>query len=403
MDNEKNAERPSRIVVFISQLCTWFFGPAIVVFGAEVAYVLTRGWIVQKLSVSLSIADLSIALLSLMCIVIAIGGFAKAWTNSASEQCIDKSTSAWSMAVRLFFILFVVSTLLVFAYTAIVKVAYPDITHRGAFGDTFGALNSIVSTVALIGLWLTIWLQYRQIQLDRDRSEENRRFEERKRAEDRTNARRRSWPAVVVEKLEGIVKLSGVDRDGNATFRFVFEVGQKNCSDQVLINVVQNLKTSRNSSNEYIVNLSTEVERYVERGGPIEATATFIEKTFGGEGTVNALTKCESRIVHVNIYMCTVQKDYYFISHQFELKIKDDENSSRVLTAWMDALAVIKERVSKKMAVNDLNKLLTDMLARKGISSDAELGLVFRSLPNRYKFDEIREDEYLNVLGDFVK
>lgn len=391
MEVDARGETPLRTNVFVALLCSRLFWPSIVALSMEIVFVCLRSFIGNSY-------DLVAGVLALLCVLAAFGVCAKTWTDSLNEKYSTLSVTAVSAVVRLSVILITMSALFAFAYTAVLKAKYAAITSRGVFGDAFGALNAIVSTASLIGLWMTVWLQHRQIQEDRRIAAFERRSNEEKRNEDRRNERRRHWPAVVIDKLDGFVKLVGVGEDGKASFRFVFDVCQKNCSDQVLINVVQNLQTSRDLGNEYIVNLFTEVISYVDRDKPINAAANFLETSFGGDDTIRALSKVEKRVVHVNIYIGTVQKYYYFISQQYEVQVLNEAEKTSILTPWVDALAIIKERIAKKMEGEDFNKLLLDVLRSKGINLDAKLRLGFTALPSRYTFVEISEAEYVRAL-----
>ena len=45
---------------------------------------------------------------------------------------------------------------------------YTNITDKAAFGDTFGAVNALFTGLAFAGLLFTIFLQQREIKLQRE-------------------------------------------------------------------------------------------------------------------------------------------------------------------------------------------------------------------------------------------
>ena len=255
-----------------------------------------------------------------------------------------------------------------------------------------------MSTVALIGLWLTVWLQYRQMREDRIRYVEDRRAEEQRRADDRLASQKRKWPAVVVSHISGFIKLAGVDVIGDVIFDFRFVVEQTNYSDMVLINVVQNLMTSKSSNDSPMTNLFTAVERFMLPQKSTRAVAKFTEKSKCDDLTIDALAECDNRVVHINILICTVQKSYYLISHQFKICVNTNPESNLVLQAWIDAISTIKGKLPKNIAGDSLNQQLRDELRARGVDIESQIRLDFTPLPNQYKFIEISEADYMNAI-----
>ncbi len=393
--DETDVGSVSRIVKFVDYCVSWFFWPSVIVLLSLVIFLVAR---VYGLRCHCWWADIVAGLLAMFALMGAVFAVTKAWSKSASVETSSPKHTPPVIATRGIFVLTVIAVLLAFVYTIVLKTKYPSLCQRGVFGDAFGALNAIVSTVALIGLWLTVWLQYRQMREDRTRYVEDRRAEEQRRADDRLAAQKRKWPAVVVSKILGFVKLAGVDSDGNVTFKFQFEVEQTNYSDMVLINVVQNLMTSKSSDDSPMINLFTAVERFLLPQKSVSAVAEFVETSESGDLTTDALAECDNRVVHVNILLCTVQKSYYLISHRFKICVMKDVESIRVLRSWIDALSTIKGRISKHIVGKSLDQQLKEEFAVRGISFESQICLDFEPIPNRYKFIEISELDYMNAI-----
>ena len=395
-DETREDENLSRIGTFINICSLRLFFPACFALVCIVLCVVVRQWVPVDL---LRWVD---AVSGILALVLVFGSFAKtanAWTDSIRKNATKVSSSA-IICLKIIIILVVEALLFAYGYTILLKLKYPSMQQRGEFGDAFGALNALVSTVALIGLWLTVWLQYRQMKDDRQRYNEDRRVEEERKSADRLETNKRNWPAVVVSNISGRVSLVGVNQNGEAAFRFDFEVVQKNCSTQVLINVIQSIQTSKSSDNTYLINLFANIERYLDANSTISKGAIFYEKSIAGDLTTDALSECDNRIVHVNIFLCTIQKQYYFISHQFKVCVNRTESAMHILAGWIDVLSTIKGRLAKRLGCIDFNALLKQELAVRKISLADFIDLEFIPLPDKYQFVEIPEKKFMAALNE---
>lgn len=392
-DTESIELRQPRLSVFLALIAKRFWIPFVIALIVEITYVWARVKIPHSSRLVVDSVIGAFAVAFLMAVVFLIG---KAWSDSAKD--VYRGGTVPKTVISLSLIMFSAASLVAFAYTTLLKMKYPSLEQRGLFGDAFGALNALTSTVALIGLWATVLLQYRQIKDDRRRADEDRRNEERLKNEDRAEDRRKSWPAVVISKLTGTACLESVKQDGVSSFKFELEIEQRNCSDQVLINVVRNLQARRDVDDTCLINLFAEVERFLEAKSVLSTKAFFHENSFAGDDTTDALSGCSGRVVCVNILICTVQKSYYFISHQFKVRIADNPESKRILAAWIEVLSAIKGRVNKKVGKFDPALMLSQGLERARVPKGAKVDLEFVPLPSRYSFVEISESAYFAAL-----
>lgn len=75
--------------------------------------------------------------------------------------------NAYTSTAILIFVLGVVIFIWIFVPEYLNK-EYSDIEQRGAFGDSFGAVNALFTGLAFAGLLFTIFLQQREIKLQRE-------------------------------------------------------------------------------------------------------------------------------------------------------------------------------------------------------------------------------------------
>lgn len=59
-------------------------------------------------------------------------------------------------------------TSIFFFYPIILASQFDELSDRGTFGDSFGALNAIISGLAFAGIIFTIFLQQNQLQMQRE-------------------------------------------------------------------------------------------------------------------------------------------------------------------------------------------------------------------------------------------
>lgn len=395
IEETRDTENPSRIVTFMNICAARLFSPVCFAFVWVVLCVVVREWIPKSL---LHWADPICGVFAIGLVFWAVVSTAAAWSESIRREI--NMASPITIFLKIMIILAVVGLLFAYGYTILLKLKYPGMPQRGEFGDAFGALNAVVSTIALIGLWLIVWIQYRQMSDDRRRYVNDRRVEEQQKADERLEINKRSWPAVVVSDISGRVGLVGVNSNGKAAFRFNFHVVQKNCSNQVLINVVQSIQTSKSSDNTYLISLIANVSRYLDEHETISTDAEFYENSIAGDLTTDALSDCDNRIVHVNIFICTIQKQYYFISHQFNVCIAQPESVKHILSAWIDVLSTVKGRLEKHVGDTDFSALVRRELAIKKVGLNDIVELKFIPLPDKYRFIEISEKEYMAALNE---
>ncbi len=79
----------------------------------------------------------------------------------------ENSESDKSDVKRLEALFFIVILLFGFSIWVLYCI-FPDLTDRGAFGDSFGVVNSLFSGLAFAGLIFTIYLQRTELKLQRE-------------------------------------------------------------------------------------------------------------------------------------------------------------------------------------------------------------------------------------------
>ena len=65
-------------------------------------------------------------------------------------------------------IIFLILTLIFFLYPIVLAYQFEKLSDRGTFGDSFGALNAIISGLAFAGIIFTIFLQQNQLKMQRE-------------------------------------------------------------------------------------------------------------------------------------------------------------------------------------------------------------------------------------------
>ena len=92
--------------------------------------------------------------------------------RSFFSRLLHSSNATWDFT-RVFIALVVIVLMLFLCYMGVLVTFDYDAavwTARGAFGDAFGALNSLLSALAFVGVVLSLYLQYRQMKEARETS-----------------------------------------------------------------------------------------------------------------------------------------------------------------------------------------------------------------------------------------
>lgn len=103
----------------------------------------------------------------------------------------------------------IIGIVLVWALSGLLTMVYLDEwSHRGTFGDLFGAINSLFSGLALAGLVYSIYSSRQEIQLQREEIELNRKELIKSR---RTQEKSEKALEAQVEQMRIASKLSGIN------------------------------------------------------------------------------------------------------------------------------------------------------------------------------------------------
>ena len=166
-----------------------------------------------------------------------------AWLKSGKCSLLADYKALTTDVIKFVVTLLMSAINLVVVYIVTIRFVYPKLVDRGLLGDSFGTLNSLLSTGALIGAWITIWLQHRQIVEDKRQCLKNEQKENALRKQEILTRRRAVCPVVVASSLEGFVKvfmwLPKNNEEADVLLGFDVDIDCMNCSDDVLLNVVK--------------------------------------------------------------------------------------------------------------------------------------------------------------------
>lgn len=344
----------------------------------------------------LRVGDYCLAAFSIAYLVFFGHKIVSSWVKSGWRRLPVNYSSLPMQMLKAAAILMVVAAHFVVVYTVSIRCIYEGLCARGQFGDSFGALNSIVSTGALIGVWITLWLQYRQQAEDRMAAIARQR-EEQKQADDR---RRERWPVLVTKQLSGEVSLSGINETGNSLFEFFVKFEVCNCSRCVVLNVSNSVTVHQGNPDDSVFVQDAPIQTYIENKTSNPYSIRFV-MTFPCEGNkLEEFLNNQKAIVHIQNVFGTALQFYYSIEEEYILSIENEIEAIPILNAWQEALKVVQHTKNiREGTVVAKNELLSKELNNRNLGKDSIVKLKFRACPQKYKLTEISEAQYLAKLG----
>lgn len=145
------------------------------------------------------------------------------------QKILDESTKLLLIIISIIILIWALSALLIINYIS-------DWSHRGTFGDLFGAINSLFSGLALASLIFTIYQSKNDLKLQREEIEVNRKelIKSRK-------AQERSEKALEeqVKQLKLSAKLNGLK---TLIDYFNIQISNPNNSEEIILKARQKRK-----------------------------------------------------------------------------------------------------------------------------------------------------------------
>lgn len=283
----------------------------------------------------------------------------------------------WGHFVPMLLFVSTVSVGVLFTFAILVRWKYPVLQNRGAFGDSFGALNTLFSTAAFMTLLVSIAMQRRQMIDDRER---NRIEQEQK--------RRSNWPAIVVSKSAGSVHFSGVTKTGCPTIRVRFQLVVKNVSNCPIMNVFPSLLFEKFSVDGDFSEVKTDGAICLEAGSDKLFEFTIVGRISDLRKMVLDLTSGRGRRLVVRTVFATAQQLYYCAIQDFNYTVisaKYFSEQADVFQKWMH------QSDGGQCGEYKGRKYELDYFPHE---------LKFVSLPLTCKLKEILPDEFRELVGD---
>lgn len=360
---------------------------------AAAAYIFGRMYLPSK--TALRIGDYALGLFSVAYLVFFVHKVVSAWVKSGWRRLPVNYPSLPKQMLKATGILMVVAAHFVVVYTIAIRSVYEGLNARGVFGDSFGALNSLVSTGALIGVLITLWLQYRQQSEDRKENLKRQR-DQQKEAEMR---RRERWPVLATKELLGNVLLSGINEAGQPLFEFSVKYGVYNCSRCVVLNVANLVSVYQNKIENSVFMRRADVRTYIESQKGCDFSINFVLPLQKNRDSIEELLSNDSVVLRVQNVFATALQFYYSIEEEYALTIEGEGETLPTLKAWRDALAdVQKKKSGRATTLTGRNETLVKELQKKGVDKDKIVALTFKARPTKYKLSEISEEQYLKFI-----
>jgi len=216
----------------------------------------------------------------------------------------------WGHFVPMLLFVSTVSVGVLFMFAILVRWKYPVLQNRGAFGDSFGALNTLFSTAAFMTLLVSIAMQRRQMIDERER---NRIEQEQK--------RRSNWPAIIVSNSAGRVYFSGVTKTGNPTICVRFYITIKNVSNCPVLNVFPTILFEKFSVDGDFSEVKTDGAICLEAGCEKLFAFTIVGRILDLRKMVLDMTSGRGRRLVVKTVFATAQQLYYSAIQNFNYTV----------------------------------------------------------------------------------
>ena len=382
--------RPVMFIAFAVKKLLWFsVGEMLLV----IAYLITRKYLPQEW---IGRGDYGLAVFSFVSFVLFLRKMVKAWIKSGKKEMPQTVDDLVRNASAMIFVLLAGAVNFVVLYVVALKFMYNSLDHRGLFGDSFGVLNSLVSTGALIGLWITVWLQHRQNAEDRARAQKKDEEARMMWKEEMDAKRRLAWPVVVCERIEGTLQLQRIDAACNVFFKAMIKIRQRNHSELILLNQLLNVKFGKLSDNKIMIDINAQVVPFVKKNEVTDSDVTISEAAPEGKDVLEALAARQDRMLRINTIFGTAQKFYYSITQEFVVGMENSDAAQKIIRMWKESLAVACVDGGDKSL--DRMAILTRELQLRGGSLQDTIALEFRDRALQFNLNEIDENEFRRAI-----
>lgn len=247
-----------------------------------------------------------------------------AWLKSGKCSLSTDYNSLTKDVITFVGVLLMSAINLVVIYIVTIRFIYPKLEDRGLLGDSFGALNSLLSTGALIGAWITIWLQHRQIVEDKRQSLKNEQKENEFRRQEILARRREACPVVVASSLEGFVKvfmwLPKSNKEADVLLGFDVDIDCMNCSDDVLLNVVKIVAIAE-GDRILSANPSDNCTPYILGKDKFKVSIRSMFFSMSVKDFMNMLRGDLELVLSFKVVFSTSQQFSYFMQEEYKMKI----------------------------------------------------------------------------------
>ena len=392
-------EPNARAASFLCYLCKKLLVYACVVTACLIALAVLRKVLSSKYEILLDNVMVASAFAFL-----SIFGFRliKAWFKSSSKEVRLTQEKLVYCAIGSFFILIIAALCFVVIYMFLIKLKYPDLNQRGVFGDSFGALNSIVSTVALIGLWLTVWLQFREAQEDRKRGLEHDEKERRWREEELRNQRRSFWLVLILSHVSGEIGSLSFTKNGSLALSGQIRLGYKNISDVPLFNVAMLTHYQSAGDSKSISSAGGPIVPYIEDDSAKEKRfdLDFVERHNYAIKLSNAFIRGRERAIDVQIIFSTAQGFCYCLDESLYICLAHQSDMVR-LKNWDEAIEfAFNARSNQTKDIGQMRmQILENALKKHGAAVTDKIELAFETQPLKHEIREITKEVYNSMIA----
>lgn len=264
-------------------------------------------------------------------------------------------------------------------YYYLVRWHYHDMAHRGQFGDSFGALNALISTCGFFALWMSIALQRRQL-MEEDKRES-----------------RRMWPVCVFEIEDAQITIHGLERGTWLLFYLTVGFRTRNLTDNICLNVVNaTSEVWHYADGDEHGMYPGVVVPFIAAKKVLESRVTLVRgrKDLSADIVEEILSSKDSRLNCLTIaaVYTNVTGSYYKSEQKFRVRVLSD--GARLKT-WLKALSCVRKKLDKKSCFGCfLNAELESAFNKLGFGWGDSTKLKLDFIPGTFAVSEITAREY---------
>lgn len=257
------------------------------------------------------------------------------------------------------------------------------------FGDSFGALNAFIAMCGFGGLWISITLQRHQM------SEEHKR------------EMRNKWPVCTFDLINGKLSIIGLENGRRIITSIQFDMHTKNLSDMIVLNVINAIGVCNAKDGENAITyIYGEVLPLIDAKN--ELSSLVVMNNIGSVALsmdiVDALVsdnEFEFREVEANVYYSNVQGSYFKVRLGFRIMLPN-EDIKRTVLKWVDAISVVRKRLSPELFGAWLNAELEKELANRGVKWGDSVPIGFDFIAGSFTREEITREAFVKVRDESI-